>query len=171
MKKIIVSALSLFLMNSFSFGNEIDPDLKKPMSYSVEIQDNQQHVLYSANLNNLSKKSQEQTIDNSYIDNCIKNGSIIESTKNSVKTGFKVYFIEESNIATTLALDMSKVVAKNKINVGECNIEELVVAKTSLTQGLPFLDFEYKFHLKDSSGKELPDLYFFKIKGNALVNH
>lgn len=170
MKKFIVSALSLVVINSFSYANEIDPDLKKPMSYSVEVQDSGRHSIYSANLNNLSKKVQEQYVDSSYIDNCIKNGSIIESTKNSIKTGFKVYFLEQSNIATSLVVDMSKVVGKNKINTGECSIEELTVAKASLTQGLPFLDFEYKLHLKDTSGKELPELYYIKIKGSNLNN-
>ena len=170
MKKFLVSALSLFVIHSFSYANEIDPDLKKPMSYSVEVQDSGRHTIYSANLNNLSKKVQEQYVDNSYIDNCIKNSSIVESTKNSVKTGFKVYFLEQSNIATSLVVDMSKVVGKNKINTGECSIEDLTVAKVSLNQGLPFLDFEYKFHLKDNSGKELSELYYLKIKGANLNN-
>lgn len=168
MKNVLLPICSLFFLNSFSYAGELDPDLLKPMIYSVEIQDSNHKPLFTANLNNISKKAQEQSIDNSYIDNCIKNKGIVESTKSSVKTGYNISFAEESNTATDLVIQVSKVVNKNKINTGECSIEDLSVGKVTLRQNLPFMVYEYKFHLVDSSGKELPDLYYIKASGKVL---
>lgn len=170
MKKILLPVFSCFLISSLAQAADIDPDLKKPMLYNVEIQDSNHQTLYSTNINNLSNKSQTQSVDNIYIDNCIKNKGIIESTKSSIKTGYSVSLGEESGVANALIVNVSKVVDKKKINTGECNIEEVVVGSAVVNQGLPFFVFEYKFHLKDSSGKELPELYYIKSSGSVLRN-
>lgn len=170
MKKILLPVFSFLLISSMAQAADIDPDLKKPMLYTVEIQDSHHQTLYATNINNLSNKSQNQSVDNTYIDNCIKNKGIIESTKGSIKTGYTVSLGEDSGISNSLIVNVSKVVDKKKINTGECNIEEVVVGSAVINQGLPFFAFEYKFHLKDSSGKELPDLYYIKASGSVLRN-
>jgi len=170
MKKILLPIFSFLIISSISQAAEIDPDLKKPMLYTVEIQDSNHQTLYSTNINNLSNKSQSQSVENTYIDNCIKNKGIIESSRSSIKTGYTISLNEESGVANSLVINFSKLVDKKKINTGECNIEEAVIGSAVINQGLPFFVFEYKFHLKDSSGKELPELYYIKASGSVLRN-
>lgn len=169
MNKILFLLLSGFFVNQ-SFSQEIDPDLKKPVSFSVQIEDINHKLLYSGNLNNISKTPHEKIITEEYIDNCVKNKNVVESSKASVNTGFKVSFNANTEFPDHIIIDMSKIASKNKINTGECDIEEPVLAKATITQGLPFTYFEYKFHLKDNDGKEYPAMYFLKITTSKLKN-
>ena len=167
MNKILPSVLFL-LLASGAGAAEIEPDLHKPMLYTVEIQDAAHKVLYSTNTNNLSNKPHSTSVENSFIDNCIKNKGVVESTKSSVQTGFNVSFGETAGVASSLIVNISKLVDKKKINTGECDIEEAVIGSTTITQDLPFITFENKFHLKDKSGQELPEVYYLKVSGKKL---
>lgn len=169
MKKMLLPFFSCLLISS-SFGADIDFDLKKNKLYTVEIQDSHHRTLYSTHINNLNKQFQSKFITNDYIDNCVKNKNVVESTKNSKETGYTVSFGEDSGVVNTLIIHISQVVENKKINTGECYIEEPVVASQVITQELPFLNFEYKFHLKDNSGNELPELYYIKASSSVLKN-
>lgn len=171
MKKFFLTFCSCLLISSIAHSQDIDPDLKKPMLYTVEIQDSNHQTLYSTNVNNISKESQSKSVDNYYIDNCIKEKGIVESTKSLIKTNYTISFGEVSGIANSLIINVSRLINKKHINTGECYIEEPVVGSATVQQGLPFLTFEYKFHLKDSSGKDFPELYYVKVSGSALKNY
>lgn len=173
MKIFLLSAFSFLMINSVCFANtnEIDPDTKTPRDYSVEIQDSNHKIVYTANINNLSKTPQEQNRDVSFVDNCIKNNGIVESTKSSVRIGFKTFFVETDNTPTSLVINVNQIVSKQKINIGDCSIEDLSIGTSILTQSLPFLSYEYSFHLNDSKGKELPELYHLKIQSSKLLNN
>lgn len=168
MKKILLSIISVLSLSANVLAQDLDPDLQKPMLYTVEIQDSAHKLLFSTNTNNLSNKSQAKSVDNSFIDNCIKNKGIVESTKGSVQTGFNVSFGETSGVASSMVIHISKLVDKKQINTGECNIEEAIIGSTTITQDLPFITFENKFHLKDKSGQELPEVYYLKVSGKKL---
>lgn len=170
MKKILLTAFSLVMMSSISYATEIDSEAKTPRTYFIEIKDLNHKVIYSTNLNNVTKKIQEKFIDVPFIDNCIMNNGIVEATKSSTQTGFKVSFLEDSDIATSLVINVSQISSKKKINTGECNIDELSLGKAIITQTLPFFNFEHKFHLKDSSGKNFPELYYLKVQGKKMTN-
>lgn len=169
MNKFLFLFLSGFLINS-SFSQEIDPDLKKPVSFSVKIEDAKHNVLYSGSINNISKTPSEKITLEDYIDNCVRTKNIIESSKSTVKNSFNLSLTGNTNFPDHLVMDISKVVSKKKIDTGECYIEEPILGKIQLKQGLPFAYFENQFHLKDNDGKEYPEIYFIKINSSKLTN-
>lgn len=169
MKTILLPILSFLLLASTVTAADIDPDLRKPMLYTIEIKDASHKILFSTNTNNLSNKSESKSVENSFIDNCIKSKGIIESTKSSVPTGFNISFGETSGIASTMVINISKLVDKKQINTGECNIEEVIIGSTTIIQDLPFVTFENKFNLKDKSGYVLPEVYYLKVSGKKLT--
>ena len=169
MNKILFLLLSGFLVNT-SFSQEINPDLKKPVSFSVQVEDAKHKVLYSGSINNVSKNPSEKIILEEYVDNCVKNKSVIENSKSTIKSGFNLSLNTNTEFPDHIILTMSKMVSKKKIDTGECYIEEPVLATATVNQGLPFAYFEYKFKLKDSEGKEYPEMYFLKINSSKLKN-
>lgn len=167
MNKILFLLLSGFLANT-TFAQEIDPDLKKPVSFSIQIEDSKHKVLYNGSINNVSKNPSEKIVLEEYVDNCVKNKNIIESSKATIKSGFNLSLNSNTEFPDHIAINMSKVVLKKKIDTGECNIEEPVLASATINQGLPFAYFESKFKLKDNDGKEYPEVYFVKINTQKL---
>lgn len=151
-------------------ANNNDLSLLKPVSYTVDIKNTQNQTLYSANLNNLTNAPQNQEKNNIYTDNCIKEEGVIESTQSEVKTHFNVYFSLNDNVAQSIVIDWSEIVSKISLDVGGCKIDELVIGKTVIEQPLPFINFEYRFNLKNKEGHDLPEKYKLIINSNNLKN-
>lgn len=173
MKKNILSAFFLSVISSVCFANnnQFEPNLDTPRSYSIEIQDFNHKTLYTTNINNISKTVQEKQINVTYVDNCLKNKGVVEATQAFAKTGFKISINEVENLGPSLIINMSQIVSKQKINLGDCFIEEVIIGSATITQNLPFISFEYKFHLNDGKGKDFNEFYYLKINGSKLKNN
>lgn len=170
MKTKILVIFSLLFAHSISYAAVIEPDLKKPMSYSVVIENSLHQVLYSTYLNNISRIPKLKNTKVSFIDNCIKSNGLVESNNSFANEKFNVFFIEDSNQATSLVVNIEKIIGKKKINTGECYIEEVLIGSAILENELPFIKYEYEFNLKDNFGQELPGVYYLKMNGTVLRN-
>ena len=168
MKKKLLTLLPLLLLSSYCFANDIDPDLLKPMSYHITIENSKHKAIYETDVDNLIKFQNNNLYSEEYVDNCIKNKSIIESSKTSTNDGLTVTLLKTDDVAQDMVVEIKKLLSKSKINTGECFIEEPVFMTATLKQNLPFLIYEQKFHFKNQDGLDLNETYYLKVSGKKI---
>lgn len=152
--------LSVLSFNSFAdsaLDIEYNNDLLRQRTYNVQVLDSSSKVLFESEVNTFNSLSNEKIKEGSFIDNCALINGKIQNDYSNVNEGLKVAIQREYIYPKSITIDLVSLIKKNKINTGECFIEEPIIGKKTILQTLPFAYYKETFKLNDLMDSPLTD--------------
>lgn len=144
MYKQIKNLTFAFLLAPTAIFAQSMPDTK-PSNYSIQLQNKSNEVIFETiktiNPKEISLASFNNTVKNSFTSVCLKDGDTVTKGTDYYTEGVRGDIVS-TNEDTTLNFSFKKVLDKKEINLGDCNIEEVVIDSASFIVVFPLLEYE-----------------------------